>query len=521
MPPYRGSTRRQFLKTAAAVPLLGPLSWAWPQDAPDRAKMADAALDVARKARASFADVRINRYLTESLTSRERRLQQVVAEESFGAGVRVLLDGAWGFAATPAVTPEALEEAADAAVAIARANASLRREPVTLAPERRHVAQWDSGFQRNPFEVPMERKAELLLKINETALKVKGASFVDSALRFAGEQKFYASSEGSRIEQHLIRSHGTFNVTAVDRARGLFQQRRSLSTPVQRGWEYIEEYPWIEEAEQAAHEAVQKLSARPPEPGLYDLVLHPTHLWLTIHENCGHPTELDRAVGLEANFAGTSFLTPDMMGKFQYGSKIVNMVADRTQPHALATIGYDDDGVPAQRWHLVKDGIFVDYQTTREQAAWIGHKRSYGCAHADSWASVTFQRMPNVSLEPAEEDVSEEELIADVRNGILILGDGSFSIDQQRYNFQFGGQVFWAIRNGKKAEMLRDVAYQSRTPDFWNACDGIGGKATYALGGAFNDGKGEPVQSNAVSHGCPVARIRNVRVLNTGAEGGQ
>ncbi|HEU0006423.1 MAG TPA: TldD/PmbA family protein, partial [Terriglobia bacterium] len=241
------------------------------------------------------------------------------------------------------------------------------------------------------------------------------------------------------------------------------------------------------------------------------------HLFLTIHESVGHPTELDRALGREANYAGTSFLTPDKTGKLQYGSKIVNFVADRTQPGGLATVGYDDEGVPAQRWHLVRDGVFVDWQTTRDLAPLVGRGKSYGCLHAQSWGDVPFPRMPNVSLEPSKDNVSLENITADVDDGILIYGRGSYSIDQQRYNFQFGGQTFWEIKKGKITGMLRDVAYQSRTPDFWRACDGLGGQSTYQLGGTFSDAKGEPAQANAVSHGCPVARFRQINVLNTAA----
>jgi TldD protein len=304
-------------------------------------------------------------------------------------------------------------------------------------------------------------------------------------------------------------------VTAVDSAHGDFAQRRSLPGPKSIGYEYLEKVPWQTEAEQAGNEAVEKLKAKPVEPGKYDLVLHPTHLWLTIHESVGHSTELDRALGWEADYAGTSFLTPDKLGKFQFGSQRVNFFADRTQPQGLATVGYDDEGVAAQRWYLIKDGVFVDWQTTRELAALIGRLISNGCLHADSWGSVPFARMPNVSLQPSPGKVSLDDLLADVENGILIYGDGSFSIDHQRYNFQFGGESFWEVKGGKKGAMLRDVAYQSRTPDFWGACDGLGGEDTYELGGAMNDGKGEPTQSNAVSHGCPVARFRQINVLNT------
>jgi TldD protein len=382
------------------------------------------------------------------------------------------------------------------------------------------AAKWRNAYKRDPFEVSLGTKTQFLMKLNETAMKVKGVSFVNSSTFFVKEEKFFGSSDGSRIEQEIVRSFPNFNITAVDQMRGDFQQRRSLRGPQGMGFEYLDTYPWLEEAEAGANEALEKLKSKPVTPGKYDLVLHPTHLWLTIHESVGHPTELDRALGWEANYAGTSFLTPDKTGKLQFGSKLVNLVADRTQPAGLATVGYDDDGVVAQRWHLVKDGVFVDWQTTRDLAATVGRKSSYGCAHADSWGSVTFPRMPNVSLEPRGK-ATLDELIADVKDGILILGDGSFSIDQQRYNFQFGGQVFYEIKDGKKTAMLRDVAYQSRTPDFWGACDGLGGEQSYELGGSFNDGKGEPGQSNAVSHGCPPARFRQINVLNTAADRGR
>jgi TldD protein len=355
------------------------------------------------------------------------------------------------------------------------------------------------------------------MRLNEAALKTKGVSFVNSGAFFVNEQKFLATSDGSRIDQYIIRSFPNFNVTAVDRASGDFQTRNSFGGPQQLGYEYFQNYPWLTEAEQAGEEAVAKLKAKSVEPGKYDLVLHPSHLWLTIHESVGHPTELDRALWWEANYAGTSFLTPEKTGKLQFGSKLVNFFADRTQPAGLATVGYDDEGVPGQKWYLVKDGVFVDWQTTRDLAPLIGRKKSYGCLHAQSWSDVPFPRMPNVSLEPAKQDASLNDLIGGVDKGVMIYGRGSYSIDQQRYNFQFGGQTFYEIKNGKVGAMLRDVAYQSRTPDFWQACDMLGGQSTYEMSGTFNDGKGQPSQSNAVSHGCPVARFRRINVLNTAA----
>ena len=525
--PRYGSTRRDFLKAsglalgAAALP-----SWVHELEAAEAAAvnkgaLADIALPLAKSLGATYADLRINRYRQEFIATREKQVQQVVRNQSFGFGVRVLVKGTWGFASSRKVTPEEVRRVTRQAVEIARANSAYQRKPITQVPAPRVAAQWKNAFEKDPFDLPPEDKIAFLLKLNETAMKVKGVNFVNSSLGFVNEQKYYASSDGSRIEQYIIRSFPQFNVTAVDFAKGDFQQRRSLAGPQGMGYEYVEKYGWLAEAEQAGHEVVEKLKAKHIEPGKYDLVLHPTHLWLTIHESTGHSTELDRALGWEADYAGTSFLTPDKLGKFQFGSKAVTMVADRTQPAGLATVGYDDDGVPGQRWPLVREGLFVDWQTTRELAALIGRQVSNGCCHADSWGSVPFPRMPNVSLEPGPQPLTLEDLMAEVKNGILIYGDGSYSIDQQRYNYQFGGQTSWEIKDGKKGAMLRDVAYQSRTPDFWTACDAVGGPATYELNGSFFDGKGQPSQSNAVSHGCPVARFRQINVLDTAARGGR
>ncbi len=521
------ASRRSFLKAsglalgaATLPPWLIELEAA-EAAAVDKGKLAAMALSEARALGASYADIRINRYRSESVSTREKQVQQVARGQSFGFGVRALVGGAWGFASSRKVTAEEVRRVTRQAIEVARANAAFQRTRVALAPVARAAANWRSSFAKDPFDVPLEEKITFLLKLNEAALKVKGVNFVNSSLAFANEQKYFASTDGSRIEQYIIRSFPQFTMTAVDFARGDFQTRRSLAGPQGMGYEYLEKYPWLAEAEQAGNEAVEKLKAKRIEPGKYDLVLHPTHLWLTIHESTGHSTELDRALGWEADYAGTSFLTPDKLGKFPFGSKLVNIFADRTQPAGLATVGYDDDGVPAQRWHLVKEGVFVDWQTTRELAALIGRKNSNGCCHADSWGSVPFARMPNVSLEPAKEKISLEDLLAGVKNGLLIYGDASYSIDQQRYNFQFSGQTCWEIKDGKKGAMLRDVAYQSRTPDFWGACDAVAGEGSYELNGSFFDGKGEPTQSNAVSHGCPAARFRQINVLNTAAPRGR
>jgi len=515
--------RRDFLKAAGvAWGAVALPSWVVETEAAEAAAvdkhgLAEMSLKLAKKAGAAYADIRINRYRFESVFAREQRVQGFSRSQNFGFGVRVLLKGAWGFASSYLVTPEAVRRVTQQAIDIARANSAYQRKPIRLTAAPKVISSWRSSFTQDPFDVPADRKVEFLLKLNETALKAKGSSFVNSSLSFQNEQKFYASTDGSFIDQYIIRTLPSFTVTAVNRAAGDFQSRRSLAGPKTIGYEYLEQHPWLKEAEQGGEEAAAKLQAKPVVPGKYDLVIHPSNLWLTIHESVGHSTELDRALLWEADFAGTSFLTPDKTGKLQFGSKLCNFYADRTQPHGLATVGYDDEGVAAQRWPLVKNGIFVDWQTTRDLAPLVGQQHSHGCLHADSWGSVPFPRMPNVSLDPTQNEVSLQELAADVKDGILIYGDGSWSIDQQRYNFQFGGQTFWEIKNGKIGTMLRDVAYQSRTTDFWHACDGLGGPQTYELNGAANDGKGEPMQANAVSHGCPVARFRQINVLNTAA----
>jgi TldD protein len=517
-------TRRDFLKSASAAcgaAFLPPwvLEVESAEDAAvDKHGLAEIALRLAKKASVTYADVRINRYRSESISAREQRVQSFSRSQSFGVGVRVLQKGAWGFASSYLVTPDSVRRITQQAIDIARANAAFQRKPIRLCSSPGITSSWRSAYEQDPFEIPPDRKVEFLLKLNEAALKAKGASFVNSGLSFQNEQKFYASTDGSFIDQYIIRTLPFFSVTAVNRSAGDFQSRSSLAGPKTIGYEYLEQHPWLQEAEQAGAEAVAKLQAKPVAPGKYDLVIHPSNLWLTIHESVGHSTELDRALLWEADYAGTSFLTPDKTGKLQFGSTLCNFYADRTQPHGLATVGYDDEGVPAQRWPLVKEGLFVDWQTTRDLAPLIGQNQSHGCLHADSWGSVPFPRMPNVSLEPAAKETSLDDLASDVGNGILIYGNGSWSIDQQRYNFQFGGQTFWEIKNGKVGDMLRDVAYQSRTTDFWHACDGLGGKQTYELNGAANDGKGEPTQANAVSHGCPVARFRQINVLNTAAK---
>jgi TldD protein len=442
------------------------------------------------------------------------------------------VNGAWGFAASRELTQEEVVRVAREAVAQARANASAMRRPVELAPGEVHRdASWTTPIREDPFAVSIEDKVALLLSANEAALGVRGARFVTSSLFFAREEKMFANTDGSFIQQTLHRVYPQMNVTAVAADNSDFQTRMSTDVqPMGRGYEHVREARLLENASRWAEEAVQKIAAKPVEPGRYDLVLLPSHLFLTIHESIAHPTELDRIMGYEANFAGTSFISPleDFLGKFRYGRDFFNIQAERSAPGSLATVGYDDEGIRPDEYLIVKNGMLNDLQTTREQAPlladWYRQQgrpvRSHGNSYAESWANTQFQRMPNVNLVPNQErDVSLDELVSGVENGILIEGRGSYSIDQQRYNAQFGGQVFKEIRNGRVTGMLKDVAYQMRTPEFWNAVDLIGGPSTYFVGGSFNDGKGQPSQSNAVSHGCPPVRVRQVNVINTGRRG--
>ena len=520
IPPF---SRRQFLATGSALfaaTCVTDWAEAFQPGATDDAKRADAAeVALARAAAlgAAYADIRINRYRRESIATRERQVQNVSRSTSYGLGLRVLVNGAWGFAATNVVTPAAATAAAEQAVAIARANASLATRRVVLAGADKVIATWANPITRDPFEVSLETKTAFLLKLNETAMAVPGVSFVNSQIQFVDEQKYFASSEGSRITQRLVRTYPQFTTTAADRAAGDFQTRAVVDRAKLLGYEYVEDYPWMADAEKAGHEVVEKLKAKPVMSSRYDIVVDPSQLFLAIHESVGHSTELDRALGWEANMAGTSFLKASDAGTLRFGSRIVNLVGDRTQPGGLATTGYDDEGVKSERWHLVRDGMFVDWQTTRELAPLVGHQKSHGCLHADDWSSVPFPRMPNVSLEPAATEVTLDDLFSGIKRGLYVEGRGVSSIDQQRYNFQFGGAVIREITNGKLGGMVKDAAYQSRTPDFWASCDGVGGPATYKLWGTSADGKGEPGQTNAVSHGCPPARFRNVTVLNTGA----
>ena len=480
------------------------------------------AIDAARSAGADYADARIIRTRFEAIGAREQMITQVQSTDSFGINLRALVGGSWGFSATQILTRDAVATMAREAVNIAAANNQVAPATTVLAPVAVFPdADWVTPHSIDPFDVSLEDKAALLLRINAEALRVRNIRFASSSILSVKEERFLATSEGSFIRQTLLRINPDINITAISPDGSDFQTRGAEVEPAGRGYEYIRGLELAASAGAWAEEAAMKLEAAPVEPGKWDLVLHPSNLWLTIHESIGHPTELDRALGFEANYAGTSFIYPpaDVINKLRLGPEFMQFEGNRTEFGGCATTGWDDEGVPAESWPIIRDGMFVDYQTTREQADWIapytGITRSHGCAYGQNWESMPFQRMPNVSMLPGTEDLSEDAVIANTDRGILVEGRGSYSIDQQRYNIQFGGQVFWEIRNGRKLRMLRDVAYVGRTPEFWNALDTIGGPSTYYLGASFGDAKGQPIQVNAVSHGCPISLFRNIDIINT------
>jgi TldD protein len=520
-------TRRTFLQSSAGAALASRLFAASSGSKKPNSELESLgaiALNEAKRLKASYADIRIIRYRRQMLfvrlnpergTGKTLEVPAVNDGGSFGFGVRVIADGAWGFAASPIVTREEIVRMTGEAVAVAKANSVLQSKPVELAAVPAYHDRWHTPHERDPFEVPIEEKLDLIRK---AAAEVKKEAKVFSAgcnLSFRSEDKYFASSVGSSIQQLNLQTYGQVNATAVDLKRAVSKSRRYQPQQVTAGYEYVPVMNLLENASRIREEVLEHLAAPAVTPGPKDLVLLPSHLWLTIHESIGHSTELDRALGYEANFAGTSFLTTDKMGKERIGSDIINIWGDRTKERGLATTGYDDDGVKATKFPIIEKGIFKHYQTIRDQAHLIGEMESRGCCYADNFASVPFQRMPNVWLEPGKPETTLDDLIGGVDDGVLIDGDGSFSIDQQRYNFQFGGDAFWLIKGGKKQGMVSQVAYQARTPDFWQACDKIAGPSYWQQWGAPNDGKGEPEQINSVSHGCSPSRFRQIKVIQT------
>jgi TldD protein len=491
--------------------------------------LADAALERAQQLGVEHADFRMERIRGQQMSLRDGRLEGTHDGEDVGFGVRVVHEGTWGFAAAVELSVDEAVRAVGQAVDIARAAHDMSPERIELADEPVQPDRtWISAYQIDPFTVPDVEKVELMAAYSRRVLDQPGVDHVTARLDQVLEGKFYADTAGTVTTQQRVRLHPVVEALAVDTEGGRFETMRTLAAPAGRGWEYVTGADGVIDWDAALVELpemlAEKLAAPGVEAGRYDLVVDPSNLWLTIHESIGHATELDRALGYEANYAGTSFATPDKLGSLRYGSPLMNVTGDRTVPHGLASIGFDDEGVEAQRWDIVRDGVLVGYQLDRRMARLmsetLGTARSNGCAYADSPGHIAVQRMANVSLRPAEGGPTTEELIGQLDRGIYVVGDKSWSIDMQRYNFQFTGQRFYRIRNGRLAGQLKDVAYQATTTDFWGSMAAVGGRDTYVLGGAFNCGKAQPGQVAPVSHGCPSALFRSVRILNTAAEGG-
>jgi TldD protein len=482
-------------------------------------KLADAALDQARRLGAHHADFRAERIRGQLIRLSDGKLETMSDGDDSGLAVRVVVDGTWGFAATVDLTPEAAQTAARQAVEVARVAAAMNTERIELAPEPAYGdVTWVSACEVDPFTVAAREKADLLARWSVPLLAHHAVTHADASLHTVKECKFYTDGATTATQQR-IRLHPELTAVAVTETG--FDDMRTIAPPAGRGWEYLTGKGWDFPAELAELPELleAKLTAPSVEAGRYDLVIDPSNLWLTIHESIGHATELDRVLGYEAAYAGTSFATLDKLNTLQYGSSVMNVTGDRTAAGGLATVGYDDEGVAGQSWDLIKDGVLVGYQLDRRMAQLKGFGRSNGCAFADSPGHMPLQRMANVSLQPAAGGPSTQDLIAGVENGIYIVGDKSWSIDMQRYNFQFTGQRFFRIRNGRLDGQLKDVAYQATTTDFWNSMEAVGGPASYVLGGAFNCGKGQPGQVAPVGHGAPAALFRGIRVLNTAEEG--
>jgi TldD protein len=469
------------------------------------------ALNTAKRHGASYGDIRIIETAVEDLTVRNGELAEIQQGESLGYGIRVIVNGAWGFAAGPVMTKAAIRDTAVKACSVAKASARLKREKVRLTKEAVVDTTWRTPVVTDPFSVPVTEKLDLLFRIDKILRSDSRIKVTESTVSAHRERQWLATSEGSFIDQTLIRTGGGYSATAVKDGE---VQKRSYPMSfggqyLAMGYELIPALKLLEHADQTREEAIALLSAKPCPSGQTTLILDGTQLALQIHESCGHPSELDRVLGIEENYAGRSFLTREKYQKFRYGSEHVTLMADSTVPTGLATMGYDDDGVRAQRWPIVQNGLFVGYHTNREFAPVLGEP-SRGCCRADGWGSLPMIRITNLSLMPGEWTL--EDLIADTDNGILMCTNKSWSIDQMRYNFQFASEIGWEIKNGRLGAMLKNCTYQGITPKFWGSCDAVCNGDYWTLWGVVNCGKGQPGQRAEMSHGAAPARFRNVTV---------
>jgi TldD protein len=538
-------TRRDFLKYTGATGLLlassdlvGSLIAQSPKGNPLTSSfkgLADVVLGEAKKAGCSYADVRFTRSVSSGVNAsggsdrnadgggfgggrggrggagRGGGARAGGRPGAAGFGVRVIRSGVWGFASSPIVTEDELRRITRIAAEVAKASAVAKKTDIKLAPVPAYTEYWATPMTKDPTKVSTEDKQAFVQKVVDLAAANKNVSSVTASVGITNEWRYFASTEGSYIEQETFEITPTFNVSA--KIGDVTKTRSFVGVPKTGGWEVAEASEMIESAERIAAEAVEMTTAKPLGMGQKDLVLTPSHAMLTIHEIVAHATELDRILGYEANYAGTSFVKLSDVGKLKYGSKLMNITADRTMPGGMATIGYDDDGVKTMEFPIIRDGILVGLQTNRETAPQIGDKASKGCTSASSWRDYPFLRMPNVRLEAGPKgSPNVAQIIADTKDGVLIDGRGSYSIDQQRYNGQFGGNAFWEIKNGKKTRMVTNVTYNAITTDFWGNLDAISGKESWRMFGTGGDAKGQPTQTQNISHGSPWLRIKKIMV---------
>jgi len=469
------------------------------------------ALDTARQQGATYADVRVVRRLTQSVAVRNRNVEALTSDDSLGFGVRVIVDGYWGFSSSYRMTLQEADEVAARAVRVARASALVRGPRADIGPPQSRSGVYRTPVARDPFTVPLDHKIALLLRSTEAMLAAPNIISAEGEIYCQREEKTFASSEDAYIEQELIETGCGIEATAVDEGE---VQNRSYPNSVGRhqgteGWEFVERWDLPGNAPRIAEEAAALLRAPQMEPGVATIILDGSQVALQIHESCGHPIELDRVLGTEAAFAGTSFLTTDKLGTFMYGSPHVNLTADATIPGGLGTFGFDDEGVPAQSTPIVREGLFLGYLTSRETAAALG-QRSNGAMRASGWNRIPLIRMTNVSLEPGEWTL--DDLIADTDDGYYMETNRSWSIDDKRLNFQFGTEIGRRIRNGKLGELVKNPTYTGITPRFWGSCDAVVNRDGWVVWGTPNCGKGQPEQVAHTGHGASAARFRNIQV---------
>ena len=472
----------------------------------------DRALDTATALGAGYADVRLVRRLSESISIKTGRVEGVASGESEGFGIRVLVDGAWGFASSHVLTTAEADRVAGEAVRIARASGTALREPVALDNRPAARGTFETPVGEDPFEVPLDVKIGDLLAADEVAARVDGIAFTESMYAAQREWKTFAASDGSYTEQTITHVGSGVEANAVE---GDEHQRRSYPDAgggwQAAGYEYIRGLGLKERAEPLAEEAVALLSAPQCPSGRFTVILDPSQLYLQLHESCGHPTELDRVFGTEASYAGTSFLTTDKLDSgFRYGSDLIDIVADATAPGGMGSFGWDDEGVAAQAVPLVQEGIFVGYLSSRETAPRIG-RSSGGAMRADGWNRIPLIRMTNVNLLP-KPGRSLDEIVADTDDGLYLASNRSWSIDDRRLNFQFATEVAYEIKGGRKGRLFKNPTYTGITYEFWRSCDAVGDERSYVMLGTPNCGKGEPGQVGHVGHAVPGARFRNVQV---------